>query len=299
MIIKIDTREFDLISNIKSMIINKLAYKDLEVKIETLPIGDVIINDGKNDLLIIERKSVNDLLASIKDGRYEEQSLRLKNSLFHNHNIIYLIEGDIMKINRFKDNQLDKITCYSAIFSLNYYKGFSVLRTLSIEESALFICNSTYKLQKGIMDKKISFYNNFDAINLNRSDKTSVTEHIENKLGNNEIMINKMEDNNLKDTSIDFENNYVNVIKKVKKENITIENIGEIMLCQIPGVSSVTALAVMNYYKTIKCLIEELSKNPNCLENITYKNKSGNIRKLNKSCTKNIYIYLINKMNTE
>jgi ERCC4 domain. len=29
------------------------------------------------NLLIIERKTINDLLASIKDGRYTEQSLRL------------------------------------------------------------------------------------------------------------------------------------------------------------------------------------------------------------------------------
>ena len=40
-------------------------------------------------------------------------------------------------------------------------------------------------------------------------------------------------------------------IKKVKKENITEDNIGEIMLCQIPGISSVTSLAIMEKFKTI------------------------------------------------
>ena len=45
-------------------------------------------------LLIIERKSLNDLASSIKDGRYAEQSFRLSNIEHHNHNIVYLIEGD-------------------------------------------------------------------------------------------------------------------------------------------------------------------------------------------------------------
>ena len=162
MILKVDIREHDLISNIKGIILNKLAYRDIEVKIEALPLGDIIISDENlKDLLIIERKSVTDLLSSIKDGRYEEQSHRLNGSSFHNHNIIYLIEGDIQKVNRFKDIQPDKTTFYSSLFSLNYYKGFSVLRTTSIEETALFLCNTAYKLRKGIEEKRVPFYKNF------------------------------------------------------------------------------------------------------------------------------------------
>ena len=162
MILKVDIREHDLISNIKGIILNKLAYRDIEVKIEALPLGDIIISDENlKDLLIIERKTVTDLLSSIKDGRYEEQSHRLNGSSFHNHNIIYLIEGDIQKVNRFKDIQPDKTTFYSSLFSLNYYKGFSVLRTTSIEETALFLCNTAYKLRKGIEEKRVPFYKNF------------------------------------------------------------------------------------------------------------------------------------------
>ena len=50
------------------------------------------------------KKTVNDLLSSIVDGRYKEQSLRLDNYNLHNHNIIYLIEGDM----RNNDNQKGK-----------------------------------------------------------------------------------------------------------------------------------------------------------------------------------------------
>ena len=44
------------------------------------------------------------MLSSIKDGRYEEQSYRLNGLSHHNHNIVYLIEGDVNKVNRFKQD---------------------------------------------------------------------------------------------------------------------------------------------------------------------------------------------------
>jgi ERCC4-type nuclease len=122
MIVKVDVRESDLLQQINQLIINVPIFKNIVVKSEVLPIGDIIIADDKEDKLIIERKSVSDLLASIKDGRYEEQSYRLNGSEYHNHNIVYLIEGDVNKVNRFKsENGLgsEKLTLYSAMFSLN------------------------------------------------------------------------------------------------------------------------------------------------------------------------------------
>jgi crossover junction endonuclease MUS81 len=276
MFLKIDVRENDIIQNIRGIIQNKMAYQDIEIIVETLPIGDIIIcDDQKNDLVIIERKTVNDLLASIKDGRYEEQSHRLSGSDFHNHNVIYLIEGDINRANRFKDNSMDKTIFYSSLFSLNYYKGFSVLRTFSIEETALFICNTAYKLRKGLEEKKVCYYKN----NTNNT----------NNICANEIV------NEKSNTEEQEQEPYVNVIKKVKKENITPENIGEIMLCQIPGISSVSAVAIMKNFSSLSNLIEEMTKNEKCLENIQYTNTKGQQRKINKTCIENIQKYLLKK----
>ena len=149
MIIKVDNREQELLKQINQLVLFIPAFKQLKVETANLPLGDIIIADETDDKLIIERKCLNDLLASIKDGRYEEQSYRLNGLNHHNHNIYYMIEGDVNKLNnRFKDNKLEKLTLYSAMFSLNYYKGFSVMRTLSIEESATFICNTANKLSK-------------------------------------------------------------------------------------------------------------------------------------------------------
>ena len=75
-----------------------------------------------------------------------------------------IIEGDINKLNRFKDNKFEKLTLYSAIFSLNYYKGFSVLRTFNVEETGIYICNSANKLRKSEVENRQPYYSNLKQI---------------------------------------------------------------------------------------------------------------------------------------
>jgi ERCC4-type nuclease len=279
MLIKIDTREGSLFEEINKVISLIPAFKTIEVQSETLPIGDIIINDGKEDKLIIERKTVNDLLASIKDGRYEEQSYRLNGLDHHNHNIIYLIEGDV---NKFKaENKIGKLTLYSAMFSLNYYKGFSIFRSFSLEETANIICNMAYKIEKELTTK-FSYYQN---------NKMSIKVEIKSQ-SEPEVEINNCEENESNNAS---EKDYVNVVKKIKKENITPDNIGEIMLCQIPGISSITSLAIMNKFKTISNLIQEIETNVDCLKDLSYTNSKGQIRKINKTCISNIEKFLLKK----
>jgi ERCC4-type nuclease len=287
MIIKIDTREQELLTNIKKLVLFLPIFKQLKVETENLPLGDIIIADEKEEKLIIERKTVNDLLASIKDGRYEEQSYRLNGLEHHNHNIIYLIEGDVNKVNRFKDNQIEKLTSYSAMFSLNYYKGFSVFRTFNLDETALIICNMAYKLEKEITSGKKGFYSN-------SKNKTNIEVDIIQNVNNTENIVQTVggDDENGIDSS---EKDYVNVVKKVKKENVTIDNIDEIMLCQIPGVSSVTALAIIKKFNTLGNLIKELEMNIDCLKDINYTNTKGQIRKINKTCIVNIVKFLLKK----
>jgi ERCC4-type nuclease len=282
MLIKIDTREPDLLQQINKLIANVPLFKNISVEVKPLPIGDIIIADEKEDKLIIERKSVSDLTASIKDGRYEEQSYRLNGLNHHNHNIIYLIEGDVNRLNYFKSENAfsQKLTLYSAMFSLNYYKGFSVFRAFNLEESATIICNMAYKLGKTPSDKN-AFYSN-NAI---------VADNAAIELNNSVVDINVEQSEQVEQSDKD----YVNVIKKVKKENITPDNIGEIMLCQIPGVSSVTALAIMEQYKTLPNLIKELEINEDTLKNITSTNPKGQTRKINKTSIANIVKFLLKK----
>jgi ERCC4-type nuclease len=279
MIIKVDTREAALLQQINYQVTVIPVFKSIKVQSETLPIGDIIINDETEDKIIIERKSVSDLLASIKDGRYEEQSYRLNGLNHHNHNIVYLIEGDVNKVNRFKpDNHVEKLTLYSAMFSLNYYKGFSVFRSFSLDETANIICNMAYKMGKDLSKKP--YYENKMPIEMPINETGDIA-----TIGTTD----ECEDTQL------TEKDYVSVVKKVKKDNITPDNIGEIMLCQIPGISSVTALAVMEKYKNISNLIKEIEANNDSMKDLSYTNTKGQVRKINKTCIANIVKFLLKK----
>jgi len=273
MFIKIDTREQELFTKCQQIIEALPKFKDIKIISQTLPLGDIIINDGINDCVIIERKTLTDLAASIKDGRYEEQSYRLNGLPHHNHNIIYLIEGDINRFNAFKE-RIDKQTLYSAMFSINYFKGFSVMRSTNLDETAMIACNMVYKLVGGLKTGKIAFYNQPTPSNKQNNDKED----------NNEE-----KDTEKKEAT---EKDYCSVIKKVKKENITPDNIGEIMLCQIPGVSSASALAILSQFKTLPNLIKTIQTDETCLNQICTTDPNGKTRKISKTAIATIIRFL-------
>jgi ERCC4-type nuclease len=82
--IKIDTREKSLIETFKEY------YSDIQICIEQLDIGDILItNDFCN--ILIERKTICDALASIKDGRWKNQKQRI---LDNYDKCLYIIEND-------------------------------------------------------------------------------------------------------------------------------------------------------------------------------------------------------------
>jgi ERCC4-type nuclease len=248
MFIKIDYREDDLKTNM-NLLFREHSH---EIETENLALGDIILlNNDSEEKIVFERKSLYDLACSIKDGRYAEQSFRLNEYQQHNHNIIYIIEGDLERYNPTK-GRMDKKTLYSAIITLNYFKGFSVMRTKNINETCELIINFADKLERD--NKKTSYYD-------------------ENK--------------------IEKEVNYCEVIKKQKKNNITPENIGEIMLSTIPGVSNKSAISIMKEYKTIKNLMEKIIEDDTCLNNVKMICESGQSRKLSKTCIENIKRYVL------
>ncbi len=296
MIIKIDSRERELINLCKYYLEISPLYKNIQIVTENLPIGDIIICDDKQEeRIVIERKSIRDLSASIKDGRYEEQSYRLNGLHHENHNIIYLIEGDLNGKNSFKD-RIDKITIYSAMFSLNHYKGFSVLRTFTQDETSLVICNMAYKMSKCDLENKKAYYQPVKSVSVKNDDTNNMETEEDTILSNlekSESSLSLMEESNeIITTTVDKD--YCSVIKKVKKENITPDNIGEIMLCQIPGISSTTAIAILKEFKTLPKLLEKIKEDGGeCLSNITYINTKNQTRKINKTVVQNIKKFLL------
>ena len=189
-----------------------------EIRSERLPIGDIVIYDQtqQNDIVIFERKTLNDLAASIRDGRYKEQSFRLIESAtatgFHTHNIVYIIEGDLARYDE-RHTQITKTALHSAMVSLMYYKGLSVIRTQNVGETADFILHFADKVAKESAGGARPAYD----------DEAS--------------------------TATPTAQAYSEVsTKKEKRDYITRDNIGEIMLAQVPGVSAKMAAAILAKY---------------------------------------------------
>jgi ERCC4-type nuclease len=277
MILKIDIRESTLIQICQQNVTTNRQYEGIQIVTEALPIGDIIICDENKEYLIIERKTLLDLSASIKDGRYEEQSYRLDGLSHHNHNIIYLIEGEMNSfVMKSSKNKLDNSMLYSAMFSINYNKGFSLMRSSSITETATILCNMCSKLKKDMAKGRMPYYRNLPFTETTEKNKEENSEQIEEK-GETEVA-----------------KNYCTVIKKNKKENITKENIGEIMLCQIPGISSTIAISIMKNYGSFRELMNAVNDEPHCLDNLCTTDKNGKKRKISKSAILTIVEFLTN-----
>ena len=90
-----------LVDNRERKLLDLLSEDDFfnsqHMKIMPLEVGDIQVKDDDIDVpkVVIERKTIADLAASIKDGRYKEQKMRLKQLRTLNPNMIllYIVEG--------------------------------------------------------------------------------------------------------------------------------------------------------------------------------------------------------------
>jgi ERCC4-type nuclease len=274
----IDEREHALYDKCYSLICAQSTPSYIQLSKEVLPLGDIVLKtDDNQDVLMVERKSFNDLLASIKDGRYEEQSYRLLNSSgFPPHSVVYLVEGMFSQLR----TPLEKKIIYSAITSLHFFKGFSTYRTSSIAESAEWLLYMGDKIEREFQKGTPPYYLTRPFLRYFTKPTDAISEEVaqptETPTTSNEL------------TSAD----YCSVVKKVRKENISAENIGEIILCQIPGISSSSAITIMKSFSNFTHFMNEIQNNPQCLENIIHEN-NGKSRKLGKNIIENIKKYLI------
>jgi hypothetical protein len=126
---------------------------------------------------------------------------------------------------------------------------------------------------------------------------------ISNAINPKEYILNYIKINNFKlyDKIIEIQGDYKGVMNKINIQtiygvvNITPDNIDEIMLCQIPGVSSVAALSIIEKFKNLPNLIKEMEKNVDCLKDISTINTKGQMRKINKTSISNIVKFLLKK----
>ena len=136
--LKIDIRETEI----------KEFFKDAYyVKIEKLPLGDIIFQWNGKDIWIIERKQISDFAHSIKDGRFREQKIRLLSN-YNPSQILYLIEGNLdLPLNTEIQTNLPVKTLYSSIYNMLLRDNLKIYKTSGMNETLRFLKNFVWKMQ--------------------------------------------------------------------------------------------------------------------------------------------------------
>lgn len=290
----VDTREPALYDK---LLAENRDGSDFTIVMKPLILGDIALEmkDTNESIVLFERKSLSDLLSSIKDGRYNEQSYRLiHSSQTHTHNIVYIIEGMYSQLR----TPLDRRICLSAMTSLLYYKGFSVIRTCSLSETAEWIFSMSSKIHKERTKGNMPAFQNRQMTleNCRLTHKNRQMTH-ETPSSEGDSLSNTLEQSVDSEPTADTYQQapvakpYCEVVHKVKKDNITPENIGEIILCTIPGISATSAVEIMKQYTSFSHFMKEIESRPESLQDI-YLTTNGKKRKLGKNIIENILRFL-------
>jgi ERCC4-type nuclease len=237
--------------------------KSVPIEKRVLQLGDIIFvsDDESVTHLAIERKSFSDLLASVKDGRYVEQSHRLIHCFPNPHNIVYLLEGMFSTVHQEKD----KKKIISCMASLNYFKGFSLMRTVSASETAQHIVYLADKIAKELPTKAIKE----PSLQVSQEGSSETSSEVQ------PVVVP-----------------YCSVVKASKKANITKENIGEIILCQIPGISSTIAVELMKPFGTFAEFMNKIKEDSAYLDSVAIET-NGKKRKIGKNVIDGIRGFLL------
>ncbi|PGH04964.1 hypothetical protein AJ79_06921 [Helicocarpus griseus UAMH5409] len=154
----LDVREIRAVKD-RDYIANELSKKGITPVVRSLEVGDVLWvakckdpffltrhgEEGDEIMLdyIVERKRLDDLIGSIKDGRFHEQKFRLRRSGVQN--VIYLIEN-------FADAGAAGIKYHehvaSAIASTQVVNGYFVKQTRNLDDTIRYLARMTRLLRK-------------------------------------------------------------------------------------------------------------------------------------------------------
>ncbi len=111
---------------------------EVDVSFQNLPVGDYCIND----LFLFERKTIADLLASIKDGRIFRQACRL--AAVPQRTLI-ILEGGSAAMNQTK---MRREAIQGVLIQISVFLGIPLLRAKDAEETARLIVYTVRQSRK-------------------------------------------------------------------------------------------------------------------------------------------------------
>jgi ERCC4-type nuclease len=260
--------ETELLEEINKNLKPKEKINSVKYTIENLLLGDINIKFNDELILIIERKSLKDLISSVKDGRYKEQKARIQSSGVR---AIYIIE-ELYSI------PVDKL-------NLDIY-GMKVKQLFGLIMNAMFRDNIQMLFTKNVEDTCLK------TQMVIKKYKYFVKEKPEN------IEILSQENEEEKKIL-----EYVDTIKIKKKDNMNGKICYLHQLCAIPGLSSNIANIICQTYPSWYSLCNgyndvEESKRKFLLKDLNIPISNNKSRKLGKVLSEKVYnnIFSINAM---
>ena len=143
----IDSRE-RIMDKLKVDLLKETFIADnINVCTRNLDVGDYILEKDNQVLLIIERKTVPDLCASITDGRHREQKARLL-EISDTTKIMYLVEGDVVE-DCPNFGRINSYTVFSSILNTVFRDNIPLIKTKNYNETAEFLKTILIRYAKG------------------------------------------------------------------------------------------------------------------------------------------------------
>ncbi len=166
---KIDAREHKLKSILMQSIDCEESLTFLSVECDNLYCGDFVIEIDNNPIIVIERKTLNDLVSSIRDKRYKIQKIKLKET-YPSSSIIYLIEGAFdynPSIPLYIDG-MDKYSVISSIINTQVRDNIHIVNTKNLEDTFDFLLALLIRICKNT--KQYEDNNNEDKNKVKKED---------------------------------------------------------------------------------------------------------------------------------
>lgn len=126
--------------------LKELFSNEDEICYENLAYGDIIFKHEKKEIIVIERKTLADLAASIKDGRLRNQKLLLLSKVPRD-NLYYVIEGGL----DFSDNDsyisgISKKALITSVLNTMVRDGIKTIQTRNLLDTANLVLSLRKRL---------------------------------------------------------------------------------------------------------------------------------------------------------
>ncbi len=218
-----------------------------------LPIGDiwiyknpVAIDSPEIPDVILERKTLNDLISSINDGRYHEQKYRiLKHRDTYNRKYGYIVE---ITHDKWRDysHKTNESRIKGSIVNTILRDNIFVLISISIEDTCAYL--------KKLLDNAPKYLEQTPAPSINAISANASSPDV--NISNDAPEITESTTNTIAESAPSQpENDYIKSISFKKKDHLTPTICYLAQLCQIPKVSTNIAQEICNRYPNMASLL--------------------------------------------